>query len=192
MSASTTCASCGAHLPEGIADVSQYACESCGSMKWNRRITVEPIQVNLSPFAFQWYAKDFYEAYKKHKGEAPFSPARLTLLAQAVELAAKSLHVHQGKRDADLRKLGHNLVKACDTTVLAAYGITVTADEARELQKLSTLNEAKAFEYFWFRLPGSEDSPELTGVVHAVTGRKGLPDESIVEGLLTKLLAPKM
>ena len=187
MSASTACAACGAPLKDGIDD---DPCAVCGSTKWNTRVTVEPIQVNLSPFAFQWYAKDFYEAYKKVKGGARFSPARLTLLAQAVELAAKSLHVHQGKRDADLRKIGHDLVKACDAAILGVYGITVTADEAIELKKISDLNEAKAFEYFWFRSPGH--SAELTGLLHAVTGRKGLPDESVVEGLLIKLLAPTM
>jgi hypothetical protein len=47
-----------------------------------------------------------------------------------------------------------------------------------------------AFEDFWFRAPGC--TPELAGVMHAVTGRKGLPDESVVEGLLIKLLAPKL
>ena len=146
--------------------------------------------INLSPFAFQWYAKDFFEAYKKVKGETHFSPARLTLLAQAVELAAKSLRVHQGERDADLRKLGHDLVKACDSSILDVYRITLTTDELTELRKMSDLNEAKAFEYFWFRSPGV--TPEQAGIMHAVTGRKGLPDENIVEGLLIKLLAPAM
>jgi hypothetical protein len=144
----------------------------------------------FSPFAFQWYAKDFYEAYKKVKGGARFSPARLTLLAQAVELAAKSLHVDQGKRDADIRKINHDLVKACDSAILGKHGIMLTENEATELKKMSDPNEAKAFEYFWFRLPGY--TPEVAGVMHALTGRKDLPDESVVEGLLIKLLAPTM
>lgn len=192
MSGLTTCAGCGAPINEATDDdpSKRLSCAACGSTTRNYRLTVEPIHINLSPFAFQWYAKDFYEAYKKVKGEARFSPARLTLLAQAVELAAKSLHVHQGKRDADLRKIAHDLVKACDSAILGVYGITLTADEATELKKMSDLNEAKAFEYFWFRSPGY--SPELAGVMHAVSGRKGLPDESVVEGLLIKLLAPAM
>jgi hypothetical protein len=153
-------------------------------------VSPEPVQVNLSPFGFQWYAKDFFEAYKKVKGGAPYSPARLTLLARALELAAKSLHVHQGRRDADLRKLGHNIVRACDNSILAAYGIALTADEVTELRKISDLNESKMFEYFWFRSPGY--TPELGGVVHAITGRKGLPHEETLEGLLVRLLSPKM
>ncbi len=55
---------------------------------------------------------------------------------------------------------------------------------------MSDLNAVKAFEYFWFRSPGT--TPELTGLMHALTGRKGLPDESVVEELLTKLLEPRL
>jgi hypothetical protein len=192
MSGLTTCAGCGEPINDAADDdpSQRPPCSACGSTTRNYRLTVEPIHINLSPFAFQWYAKDFYEAYKKIRGEPRFSPARLTLLAQAVELAAKSLHVHQGKRDADLRKISHDLVKACDPAILGVYGIKLTADEATELKKMSDLNEAKAFEYFWFRSPGY--TPELAGVMHAVTGRRGLPDESVVEGLIIKLLAPPM
>jgi len=190
MSVLTICAACGTPLKNGIANLTNYPCEACGSTKWNTRVTVDSIEVNLSPFAFQWYAKDFYEAYQKVKGGPAFSPARLTLLAQAVELAAKSLHVHQGRRNDDLLKLGHSLIKACDAAILGVYGITLTLAEQTELKKISELNEVKAFEYFWFRSPGV--TPELAGVIHAVTGRKGLPDESVVEELLIKLLAPKL
>lgn len=98
--------------------------------------------------------------------------------------------MHQGKREADLRKLGHDLVKACDPSILAVYKITLTIDELAELRKMSDLNEAKAFEYFWFRSPGT--TAELAGLMHAVTGRKGWPEESIVENLLVKLLSPTM
>jgi hypothetical protein len=192
MSGITTCAECSAPISEATYDdpSTQHPCAACGSTTRNYQITPEPVHINLSPSAFQWYAKDFFEAYKKVKGETRFSPTRLTLLAQAVELAAKSLHVHQGKRNADLRKLGHDLVKACDSSILGAYGITLTTDEATELKKMSDLHKAKASEYFWFR--STDFTPELAGVMHALTGRKGLPDESIVEELLLKLLAPTM
>lgn len=187
-----TCAGCGAPISNATDNdpSTRQPCAECGSTTRNYRITPEPIHINLSPFAFQWYAKDFFEAYKKVKGETRFSPARLTLLAQAVELAAKSLHVHQGKRDADLRRLGHDLVKACNSSILGVYRITLTTDEVTELKKMSKLNEAKAFEYFWFCSPSV--TPELAGVMHAATGWQDLPDESIVEGLLIKLLGPTM
>lgn len=151
------------------------------------------VEFNFSPFAFQWYAKDFYDAYKAYKKVrevSPFSPALLTLLAQAIELAAKSLHVHQGKRDEDLRKLGHDLVTVCDPLVLAKYGINISPDESIELKKMSDLNKAKAFEYFWSKSTKNDPHPEMTGIFHAVKGREGLPNEMIVEGLLIKLVQP--
>src|SRR5881296_2237716 len=165
MSGLTTCAGCGAPINDVTdADPStRLPCATCGSISRNYLLTVDPTHINLSPFAFQWYAKDFYDAYKKIQGGARFSPARLTLLAQAVELAAKSLHVHQGRRDADLRKIGHNLVKACDSAILGVYSITLTRDEGTELKNLSDLNEAKALEYFWFRSP--HYTPEVAGVM---------------------------
>jgi hypothetical protein len=195
----TTCGGCGAPIDDATDDdpSKMLPCATCGSRTRDLTIVAEPIHINLSPFAFQWYAKDFFEAYRAYKqkgqeGETGFSPARLTLLAQAIELAAKSLHVHQGKRDADLRKIGHDLVKACGPPILAVYGITLTEDEATELKKMSALHEAKAFEYFWFDWPGY--TPELAGVMHALAGQKDLPlpDESVMEELLTKFLAPIM
>ena len=82
-------------------------------------------------------------------------------------------------------------IKACDLAILSVYGIALTADEATELKKMNELNKAKAFEYFWFRLSKFE-APELTGLMHIVNGRKDLPDEDVVEGLLVKPLAPQM
>jgi hypothetical protein len=88
---------CGAPINNATDDdlSKQQSCAVCGSTRRNIVVTPGSISINLSPFAFQWYAKDFYEAYKaykKLKNVAKFSPALLTLLAQAIELAAKSMH----------------------------------------------------------------------------------------------------
>ena len=191
-----TCGNCGALLEDGINDISNHPCDVCDSQEWNAVITPAPIQLNISPLAFQWYAQDFYEAYKKVKDGTSFSPARLTLLAQAVELAAKSLHVDQGKGDKDLRKIGHDLAKACDITILGLYGITLSETERTELKKLGDLHTARAFAYFWFHPHGQSNrqtsSAEAHGIMHALTGRKNLPNESIVEELLIKLLGNEM
>jgi predicted RNA-binding Zn-ribbon protein involved in translation (DUF1610 family) len=192
MTALTTCAGCGNPITDTTNSdgPKEFPCPLCGSTSRNVTLKVETIQVRISPLGFQWYAKDFYEAYRKLKGGERFSPARLTLLAQAVELAAKSLHVHQGTRDSDLRKLAHSLIRACDPAILSKYAVTLTPQEETELKKMSELNEAKAFEYFWYRWPGY--TPELAGIMHSLTGRPGLPDESVVEGLLVRLLAPSL
>jgi hypothetical protein len=202
MSDLTTCAGCGAPINDVADDdpSKKLPCPACGSITRNRRLIIETLHVNLSPFAYQLYAKDFYDAYKAYKnvvGGARFSPARLTLLAQAVELAGKSLHVHQGKRDADLRCIDHDLVKACDPAILAKYEIVLTKDEETDLGKMNVLYTAKAFEYFWFSLQPRRKrtgchAPEAWGLSYALTGRKDLPDEGVVEGLLIKLLAPDL
>lgn len=41
-----------------------------------------------------------------------------------------------------------------------------------------------------FRSPGR--TPEETGLKHALTGRLGLPDESVLESLQLRLLAPNV
>src|SRR5215217_585531 len=63
---------------------------------------VPPANVGITPFAFQHYAKDFYEAYKKHKGGPQFSPASFFLITRSIELAAKSLHLADGRTAKDL------------------------------------------------------------------------------------------
>lgn len=201
----TTCSDCGAPINDATDNDSskQWPCAACGSTKRSIVVTPGPADTNLSPVGFQWYAKDFFEAYKKVKGGARFSPARLTLLGRAVELAAKSLHVDQGKEDDKLRTIGHSLVKACDPSILSKYKIKLTAEETTELKKMNDLYQSKAYEYFWFlprstkgrpQKPTKEDArnARLMGIRHAVTGRKDLPDEGVVAGLLVKLLVPKM
>jgi hypothetical protein len=64
--------------------------------------------------------------------------------------------------------------------------------------KLSDLYEAKAFEYFWFlpKVPrgisSNPDQSRVAGITHALTGRDEMPEESVVDGLLIRLLEPTM
>ena len=153
-------------------------------------INPDGIEVKISPFAFQHYAKDFYEAYKKHKGGPKFSPARLFLLTRSIELAAKSLHLGQGCTVIDLRRMSHDLEAACDVSILALYGISLSVDEETELKKANGYYAPKGFEYFLFSLPGVPT--ERSGPQMALSGWPGLPDESILEALLDKLLSPKL
>ena len=92
----------------------------------------------------------------------------------------------------------HDIITACDPVILGQYGITNTANEATELQKLSDLYDAKAFEYFWFlpkrtnRNKANPDQARIAGITHAITGRDDMPNEDIAEALLIKLLEPTM
>src|SRR5258706_6669926 len=112
------------------------------------------INANTAPFAFQHYAKDFFEAYKKHKGGAKFSPARLFLIARSIELAAKSLQLAQGEAPSKIKKIDHNLESACEEKILNAYKITLTSAEKTELKKANRYYKGKGFEYFLFNFPG--------------------------------------
>ena len=153
-------------------------------------IKVGSIDVQITPFAFQHYAKDFYEAYKKHKSGPKFSPARLFLLTRSIELAAKSLHLKQGRTADDLRRVGHDLEAACESGLLLAYGVSLSTSEETELRKANDYYERKGFEYFLFNLPGvplDRSGPQLAG-----SGWPNLPDESVLEALLNKLLSPSL
>jgi hypothetical protein len=157
----------------------------------DQQMSPEGFDANISPFAFQYYAKDFYEAYRKHKTSDPFSPARFFLLTRGIELAAKSLHVGQGRTAANLDTISHDLVTACDQNVLTSYGITLTAGEITELEKANAYYKPKGFEYFWFKFP-EVSHKDRSGPQMAASGWPNLPNESILEGLLNKLLSPSL
>jgi hypothetical protein len=148
------------------------------------------IDANMTPLAFQHYAKDFLEAYTKHKGGIKFSPARLFLIARSIELAAKSLHLAQGKGLSEIRKMNHDLEAACDARTLAAYGIAPTSAERVELKRANKYYRGKGFEYFLFKYPGVSD--ERSGPQQALSGWPDLPDENILEELCNRLLTPRL
>lgn len=153
-------------------------------------INVPSANLSITPFAFQHYAKDFYEAYTKHKAGPKFSPARFFLLTRSIELAAKSLHLAAGRSADDVIDLGHDLEAACEAGALEHFGITLIPAETVELQKANQYYKAKGFEYFLFKFPGVP--MERSGPQQALSGWPGLPDESVLESLLIKLVTPKL
>ena len=159
----------------------------------NQIINAPTINVNITPFAFQFWAKDFYGAYKAyHTNTARFSPARFYLLSRSLELALKALHLEAGATVKRLRQLGHDLEKACDAQMLAGYQIQITPDEQSELSKANAYYKHKGFEYFLFRTPSLGVPEERSGPQLAATGYPNLPEESSLESLLQKLLEPKL
>lgn len=148
------------------------------------------IDANITPFAFQHYAKDFLEAYGKHKGGTKFSPARLFLIARSIELAAKSLHLAQGAELSKIRSMNHDLEAACEPGILAVYGIALTSAEQVELKRANKYYKGKGFEYFLFKFPGVSD--ERSGPQQALSGWPELPDENVLEVVCNKLLTPRL
>jgi len=118
------------------------------------------------------------------------SPARFFLITRSIELAAKSLHLAGGRTVKEVKDLGHDLEAACEVGVLAQFGITLTSTEAVNLKKANQYYEGKGFEYFLFKFPGV--SMERSGPEQALSGWRGLPDESVLESLLLKLVTPKL
>ncbi len=159
-------------------------------MTINQVVRPAGINEDIVPFAFQYYAKDFYEAYKKHKSDTKFSPARLFLIARSIELAGKGLHLDQGKTTRDLFRINHDLDSACDESILIAYGITLTNVERVELKKANQYYEGKGFEYFLFNF--ARVSLDRSGPQQALSGWPNLPDENVLEGILGKLLTPRV
>jgi hypothetical protein len=153
-------------------------------------INVSSSNLSITPFAFQHYAKDFFEAYTKHKVGPRFSPARFFLLTRSIELAAKGLHLATGRSVGNVLDLAHDLEAACDAGVLSQFGITVTPVENVELRKANQYYKGKGFEYFLFKFPGVPI--ERSGPQQALSGWPGLPDESVLESLLLKLVTPKL
>jgi hypothetical protein len=87
-------------------------------MAENETIKPRSFAARIDPYAFQQYAKDFfdaYKAYKKHKSGPPFSPARFFLLARSIELAAKG---HHQRRGCGKEKLVHAIVSSLGSCVL--------------------------------------------------------------------------
>ena len=134
------------------------------------------------------YAEDFHDAYRNHHSKSKFSPARLFLLTRSIELAAKSLRLWQGESPDDILQLRHDLEKVCDGAFLSRCGLTLSTSELEELRKANDYYENKGFEYFFFKVRGR--SWGTSGPERAAMGWPGLPDESVLEEVLTRLLSP--
>ena len=157
-------------------------------MAESQTISAPFLEVNLTPLAFRLYAKDYYDAYKSYIPEQSFSRAKYFLLCISIELAAKTLHVDQGKDHKDLLKIGHNLKRACKKNILEIYNLSLNSKEIDELTKANTYYSTKGFEYFIFKHPEIDD-PNRAGGQLAMEGYPDLPNLDILEGILTKLLS---
>ena len=89
-----------------------------------------------------------------------------------------------------MKRLDHDLEAACEASVFAHFGITLIAAEMLELRKANKYYKGKGFEYFLFKFSGVK--MERSGPQQALFGWPGLPDESVLESILNKLLTPKL
>jgi hypothetical protein len=90
----------------------------------------------------------------------------------------------------DVLTLQHDLEAACAPDVLQAYGITLTESDVTEVPKANRYYKGEGFEYFLVRFPGVP--MDRSGPQQALSGWPDLPVESVLEGLVSKLLTPKL
>lgn len=158
--------------------------------------TVGPplVDANIRPLAFQYYARDFYEAYKKHKVGLKFSPARFFLISRSIELAAKSLHLAAGKQADDLNNnIGHDLLNACDSDILKKSGISLSSTQINELQRANDYYKNKGFEYFLYKYGDYKNSNYgSSGPQKLWEVWPNLPDVNILESIVDLLLSVKL
>lgn len=159
-------------------------------MKTNQVINPQGFNANITAFAFQYWARDFFEAYKSHKTTAKFSPARFYLICRSLELAFKSLHLAKGRKAKDLYRLGHDLEKAADVNILKDYGISLTIVEGTELKKANDYYKNKGFEYFLFNASTFGVLEDRSGAQMALSGYPNLPNEGVMRTLAEKVLKP--
>ena len=159
-------------------------------MTTTQRIQPQGFNANTTPFTFQHYAKDFYSAYGQYKATAAFSAARLFLVCRSIELAAKALHFSTGQPTSQVTTLNHDLVAACDETVLANSHVVLSQTENENLEKANRYYKNKGFEYFLFTYPNvpfDHSGPQL-----AAQGWPDRPDEFVLAGIVEKLIAVKV
>jgi hypothetical protein len=111
-------------------------------------------------------------------------------VARSIEFAAKALHLAQGRSAKDLRRVDHDLIQACDDSILSPLGITLTPNEQAQLKKANEYYSGKGFEYFFFKSRGVAE--DRSGPQAALSGWPDRPDEKPLEAVLEKLLAVKL
>src|SRR5208282_3338621 len=107
--------------------------------------------LNVSPYGFRLWAKEFYECYRSFK-RSDFSPVPYFLLCRAIELQFKAFHI-----EAEFKNTGKSAVSTVKRTywhdltksykALPATRQTLSAEELSLLQKADGIyNDDKGFE----------------------------------------------
>lgn len=109
------------------------------------------IAVNLSPYGFYHFAKEFYQASKAITITDGASPVKLYLIGHALELYLKSYLLVKGVQKADLKKkYQHNIEKiwsACKVEGLLSI-ITIEPGIDAEIKSFNGFYQSKSLEYF--------------------------------------------
>lgn len=142
-------------------------------------IKAEPGIINISPFGFFHYGKEFFDTAKGFKQSAHFSPVPYFLYCHSIELALKAFLLVKGVPKKDLPKqnlYGHDLEKILEKAKeldLEKF-VKIAPEQEREISKANKYYVSKGFEYF--------------EVIKAVTAYPELPDLLFLEKVASELV----
>ena len=142
-------------------------------------IKAEPGIINISPFGFFHYGKEFFDTAKGFKQSAHFSPVPYFLYCHSIELVLKAFLLVKGvpKKDLPKRNLyGHDLEKILEKAKeldLEKF-VKITPEQEREISKANKYYASKGFEYF--------------EVIRAVKAYPELPDLLVLDQVASELV----
>lgn len=134
--------------------------------------------INVSPYGYIRYAKEFLQAAQTIPRQEGFSPVPYYLLCRTLELGLKAFILAKGGNVEGVKnELWHDLVKAlAKAKTLGLHAIvSISPDEECELSKANDYYKGKGFEYFQ--------------IGPAVTGYPQLPNLSALENVASRLVA---
>jgi hypothetical protein len=142
-------------------------------------IKADPIKVNISPYGFFYYGKEFFDTAKTFNQTAHFSPIPYYLFCHAIELFLKAFLLANGISKKDLPKrdiYGHNLEKILKKANELGLGkfVTIMPEQEREIEKANKYYTSKGFEYF--------------DVIRTIRVYPEMPDLSVLEQVASVLL----
>lgn len=135
-------------------------------------IKADPIKINISPYGFFYYGKEYFDIAKTVNQLDHFSPLPYYLFCHAIELLLKAFLLANGisKKDLPNRdRYGHDLEKILKKANELGLGkfVVIMPEQAKEIEKANKYYKSKGFEYF--------------DVIRAVKAYPELPDLLVLE-----------
>jgi hypothetical protein len=139
-------------------------------------IEAKTAHLNITPFGFLRWAKEYLRAADACPPTEGFSPVPYFLFCRSIELALKAFLLARGETVKDLKKkVNHNLVRVlgdADGAGLGHYAVLSAMDRA-EIKKANKYYSKKGFEY--------------CVVMDAVTGYRELPSLVVLKDIAQRL-----
>jgi hypothetical protein len=142
-------------------------------------IKAKPVFINISPFGFFHYGKEFLDVTKGVEQSTGYSPVPYFLYCRSIELFLKAFLLVKGVTKKDLKSMknyGHDLekiLKKAQELGLSQF-VEITPEQEKEISKANEYYASKGFEYF--------------EVIKAVKAYPELPDLSLLEKVAFELV----